>query len=190
MCNIDNHMYGKTGAAYIFGPQKGANPEMVESLDQGLMHVSKIITRDLCSDISFVPGSGAAEAMGAGMLVFFWFTFANGIETVLDTVNFDKGIAHADMIFTGEGKIDTQSLSGKVVIGVAKRARKQNVPLTVIVGGEDDNIEQAYEMGVGSIFTINKLPMEFAQSKVHSAKNLEFTVDNILRLMKSINCVK
>ena len=89
------------------------------------------------------------------------------------------------MIFTGEGKIDTQSLRGKVVIGVAKRAKTKNIPVTAIVGGADDGIDKAYEMGVTSIFTINRLPQDLSISKHKSKENLEATADNILRLIKS-----
>ncbi|MGI6070347.1 MAG: glycerate kinase [Blautia sp.] len=186
MCDIDNPMYGETGAAYIFGPQKGADPDMVKELDAGLVHLSEVIQRDLGKDYSLVPGAGAAGAMGAGMLAFFGSTLQMGIETVLDTVKFDSIISDADMVFTGEGKMDTQSLRGKVVIGVAKRAKEQSVPVTVIAGGAEPDIEAAYEMGVSSVFTINRLPQDFSVSRHNSAENLELTVDNILRLMKSV----
>ena len=123
MCDIDNPMYGETGAAYIFGPQKGADPEMVKELDAGLRHLGEVIKRDLGRDLTTVPGGGAAGAMGVGMMAFFHSTLQMGIETVLDTVAFDDMIGDADYIFTGEGKLDTQSLRGKVVIGVARRAK-------------------------------------------------------------------
>lgn len=186
MCDIDNPMYGQTGAAYIFGPQKGADEEMVKELDAGLVHLSEMIKKDLGKDFSEVPGAGAAGAMGAGMLAFFGSTLQMGIETVLDTVKFDSIISDADMVFTGEGKMDTQSLRGKVVIGVARRAKEQNVPVTVIAGGADSDIQAAYGMGVTSVFTINRLPQDFSVSRHNSAQNLELTVDNILRLMKSV----
>lgn len=186
MCDIDNPMYGETGAAYIFGPQKGADPEMVKELDAGLVHLSEVLKRDLGKDYSRIPGSGAAGAMGAGMLAFFGSVLQMGIETVLDTVKFDSIISDADMIFTGEGKMDSQSLRGKVVIGVAKRAKKQQVPVTVIAGGADADIDAAYDMGVTSVFTINRLPQDFSVSRNYSEQNLRLTADNILRLMKSV----
>ena len=186
MCDIDNPMYGETGAAYIFGPQKGADEEMVKELDAGLVHLSEVLKRDLGKDYSQIPGTGAAGAMGAGMLAFFGSVLQMGIETVLDTVKFDSIISDADMIFTGEGKMDSQSLRGKVVIGVAKRAKKQQVPVTVIAGGADADIDAAYDMGVTSVFTINRLPQDFSISRNYSEQNLALTVDNILRLMKSV----
>lgn len=186
MCDIDNPMYGKTGAAHVFGPQKGADPEMVLFLDEGIKHLAEIINKDLGMDLSVVPGTGAAGAMGAGMIAFFGSKLQMGIETVLDTVNFSDVIEGADAIFTGEGKIDFQSLRGKVVIGVARRAKKKEVPVIVVAGGADNGIEEAYEVGVSAIFTINRLPEAFETSRYKSVENLTFTVDNILRLAKTL----
>lgn len=187
MCDIDNPMYGQNGAAHIFGPQKGADPEMVLYLDEGIKNLSEIIKKDLHMDVSQVAGAGAAGAMGAGMIAFFGSRLQMGIETVLDTVKFSKLIEGADMVFTGEGKIDSQSLRGKVVIGVARRAQKQGVPVTVIAGGADACIEEAYSYGVTSIFTINRLPEDFSISRYKSEDNLRTTVDNIVRFVKSLD---
>ena len=184
MCDIDNPMYGKTGAAYIFGPQKGADPAMVESLDQGLRHLAEVIKRDVGVDVAEIPGAGAAGAMGAGMVAFFGSRLQMGIETVLDTVGFDEAIKDADVIFTGEGKIDSQSLRGKVVIGVARRAVKQAKPVIAIVGGADYDVDAAYGEGVTAIFPINRLPQDFSVLKEHSEENLAFTAENVLRTMR------
>lgn len=186
MCDIDNPMYGPTGAAHVFGPQKGADPDMVLLLDEGIKHLSEVIKSDLKKDLSEIPGTGAAGAMGAGMIAFFDSKLQMGIETVLDTVNFSSVISDADMVFTGEGKIDYQSLRGKVVIGVSKRSLKQKVPVIVIAGGADNGIDEAYNLGVNSIFTINRLPEAFETSRFKSEENMKFAVDNILRLIKSM----
>lgn len=186
MCDIDNPMYGTKGAAYIFGPQKGADEKMVIVLDKGLKHLCDVIEKETDRNLKDVPGSGAAGAMGAGMIAFFNSKLQMGIETVLDAVKFDDIIADADMIFTGEGKLDTQSLRGKVVIGVGKRAKNKNIPVTVIAGGAAANIDEAYDMGVTSVFTINRLPEDFEISRYKSKENLEATIDNILRLIKSV----
>lgn len=186
MCDIDNPMYGPTGASYIFGPQKGADEKLVQELDAGIYNLSQVIARVTGKDISHVPGSGAAGAMGAGMIAFFNSRLQMGIQTVLDTVEFDSIIQDADVIFTGEGKLDSQSLRGKVVIGIAQRAKIQDKSVIAIVGGADDaEIQKAYEMGVSAIFPINRLPQDFAVSRGHSQENLSYTVDNILRLMKT-----
>lgn len=183
MCDINNPMYGINGAAYIFGPQKGADKKMVEDLDNGLRHLCSVIKNDLGFDLDEVPGAGAAGGMGAGMIAFFGSSLQMGIETVLDTVDFDQEIKDADLVFTGEGKIDTQSIRGKVVVGVARRAKKQNIPLIAVVGGADDGIDEAYELGVTSIFSINRLPEDFSVSRAKSKENLEATMDNIMRLL-------
>ena len=184
MCDIDNPMYGLHGAAYVFGPQKGADPAMVKFLDDGLRHLGEIIKRDLGRDLTGVPGGGAAGAMGVGMVAFFGSILQMGIETVLDTVDFDGIVAGADAVFTGEGKIDSQSLRGKVVIGVARRAKKQNVPVIAVVGGADLDVDDAYDEGVKAIFTINRLPQDLSISSAFSDVNLGFAMDNILRMMK------
>ena len=184
MCDIDNPMYGPTGASYIFGPQKGADEAMVGELDAGIKNLSRVIAEATGEDISQVPGTGAAGAMGAGMIAFFGSRLQMGIQTVLDTVNFDEMIKDADYIITGEGKLDSQSLRGKVVIGIAERAKKQNKNVIAVVGGADDSeIDKAYEMGVTAVFPINRLPQDFSISRHHSKENLGYTVDNILRLL-------
>ena len=184
MCDIDNPMYGEKGAAYIFSPQKGADEKMVRELDAGLVHLGEVIKRDLGLDLTKIPGGGAAGAMGVGMAAFFSSRLQMGIEAVLDTVGFDALAADADCVFTGEGKLDSQSLRGKVVIGVARRAKKLGVPVIALVGGADMDIGEAYSEGVSAVFTINRLPQPLSESAPHSAENLAFAMDNILRVMR------
>ena len=184
MCDIDNPMYGKSGAAYVFAPQKGADAAMVESLDAGLLHLCEVIDKCIGTDLSQIPGGGAAGAMGAGMVAFFSSRLQMGIETVLDTVNFDSLITDTDVIITGEGKLDTQSLRGKVVIGVARRAKAQSKPVIAIVGGADYGIDDAYDMGLTAVFPINRLPQDFEIIRAYSKENVKFTIDNVVRLIK------
>lgn len=184
MCDIDNPMFGTMGAAYVFGPQKGADEVMVKQLDDGLRNLSNAIQQNLCLDVGDIKGAGAAGAMGAGMVAFFNSKLVMGIEVVLDTVKFDEKINECDMIFTGEGRIDSQSLRGKVIIGVSRIAKKKGINVVAVVGGADENIEQAYKEGVSSIFTINRLPQDFEKSRYKSKENLAFVMDNILKLIK------
>lgn len=186
MCDIDNPPYGKKGAAHVFAPQKGANEEQVEFLDLGVKHLCDLIKKDFGVDLSTLKGGGAAGAMGAGTAFFLGSKLKMGIDTVLDTVDFDNIISGADLIITGEGKIDGQSLRGKVVIGVAKRAKKQNVPVISVVGGAEGDMLGAYEQGVSAVFTINKMPQDFSISKFNSASNLEFAIENVIRLIKAV----
>lgn len=184
MCDIDNPMYGPNGAAYIFAPQKGADPDMVKELDDGLRHLAKVMAEKLGADYPDTPGAGAAGAMGMGMLVFFGSRLQMGIQTVLDVVNFEQLASDCDYVITGEGKLDSQSLRGKVVIGVAQRAKAMGKPVIAIVGGvEDAQVIEAYEEGVTAVFPINRLPQDFSVSRHHSEENLKYTVDNIMRLL-------
>lgn len=185
MCDIDNPMYGKNGAAYVFGPQKGADAAMVSELDDGLRHLAGVILRDTGADVARLPGAGAAGAMGAGMAAFFGARLSPGIDIVLDTVGFDEAIANADVIFTGEGRLDSQSLRGKVVIGVARRASKQGKPVIAVVGGADYGAEASWDAGVTAVFPTSRLPQDFSVLKEHSEENLVFTFENILRMLKA-----
>lgn len=186
MCDIDNPFYGPNGAAYVFAPQKGANPDMVVSLDNGLKHFAEVIKNQLDIDVSNIPGSGAAGGMGGGMVAFFNSRLQMGIETVLDTVNFDTIAKDADMIFTGEGKIDSQSIRGKVVIGVARRAKVLNVPVVAIVGDIGDNIEPAYDEGVSAIFSINRVAVDFKLARTRSKSDLALTMNNLVRFLSTL----
>jgi glycerate kinase len=182
MCDIDNPLFGENGAAYVFAPQKGADPVMVKKLDAGLRHLSHIMERDLGGGYADLPGGGAAGGMGAGMKGFFGARMQMGIETVLEAIGFNKLLQGADIVFTGEGKIDGQSLRGKVVIGVARAASRKNVPVVAIVGAIGDNAEAAYNEGVTAIFSINTTPMDFSQSRFLAKENLSVTIKNVLRL--------
>lgn len=183
MCDIDNPMYGPQGAAAIFAPQKGADAAMVAQLDAGLHSLGELIRRQSGRDVAHLPGAGAAGAFGAGVAAFLGGELRSGIETVLDCVNFDSLLADTDMVFTGEGCIDSQSLRGKVVIGVAKRAKAHHVPVTVIVGAVGEGAEAAYECGVSSIFSINRRAEDFTVSQYKTHENFSATMDSIVRLM-------
>ncbi|MBE6831215.1 MAG: glycerate kinase [Ruminococcaceae bacterium] len=184
MCDIDNPLYGETGAAFVFAPQKGADDRMTVFLDEQLRAAAETIRRELNADVSNLPGAGAAGGMGGGMAAFFRSRLQMGIETVLDTVRFEELLQGADMVFSGEGKIDAQSLRGKVVIGVARRAKKAGVPLVAVVGDIADDIESIYEQGVSAVFSINRVAVPFSIAKTRSRRDLRDTFDNILRLME------
>jgi glycerate kinase len=185
MCDIDNPLCGPNGAAYVFGPQKGADEALVKILDENLLHMAVAIKRDLGRDIAEMPGAGAAGGMGGGMAAFFGSRLQMGIETVLDTVEFDTLLEGADLVISGEGKIDFQSLRGKVVIGVARRTKKAGVPLIAIVGDIGDNIENAYNEGVSAIFSINRVAVPFREARLRCRDDLFLTMDNLMRFMKA-----
>ncbi len=157
---------------------------MVKILDANLESLAKVISKDCKLDVQAIPGSGAAGGMGGGMAAFFGSALQMGIETVLDTVNFGKLLETADMVLTGEGKIDSQSLRGKVVIGVARRAKKANVPVLAVVGDISDDVEGAYDEGVSGIFSINRLAVDFKIAKKRAHKDMAMTIDNLMRFTK------
>ena len=184
MCDVKNPVYGATGAAYVYAPQKGADEAQVALLDEGLRHISAVAHRDLGVDVSTLAGGGAAGAMAGGMVAFFGASVRMGIDVVLDTVGFDRLLDGADVVFTGEGKLDAQSLAGKVVVGVARRAKAKNVPVIAVVGGAEGDDSEIYEQGVHGVFTINRLPQDLSVSRHKSRGNLSATMDNILRILK------
>ena len=183
MCDIDNPMHGPNGAAYVFAPQKGASPEDVAFLDGELAALDQTILRELGKEVALVPGAGAAGAMGAGALAFFDAKLRRGIETVLDTVRFEERISGADFVVTGEGRIDGQSLRGKVVIGVARRAKAAGVPVVAIVGDVADDIGGVYDVGVTAVFSTNRQAIPVSEAKKRSERDYRMTVQNIVRLL-------
>lgn len=186
MCDIDNPMHGQRGAAYIFSPQKGADAEMVRLLDAELIALDQTITRELGLRVAEIPGAGAAGAMGAGAVAFFGASLKPGIETVLDTVRFEERIAGADFVITGEGKLDSQSLRGKVVIGVSRRAKQLGIPVFAVVGDVGDDIDEAYREGVTAIFSTNHLAVPFSEAKKRSALDYRLTIENLFRALKAM----
>lgn len=184
MCDVDNPLCGRLGASAVFAPQKGADEDMVKLLDEGLAHLAKIIKRDLHIEVKDIKGAGVAGGLGAGSIAFLQSKLTKGIDVVLDTINFDELVSKADIVFTGEGKFDSQSLHGKVVMGVANRSQKYKTPVIVVTGAIGENIQEAYNKGITAIFSINKEPMEFSKSALKSKENMILTMENILRLLK------
>ena len=187
MCDVENPMYGETGAAYIYGPQKGADPAMVQELDRQLRCLNRAMTESLgIQSVAQEKGAGAAGAFGAGAMVFLGARLQPGIQAVLDIVSFEKHLEGADAVFTGEGKIDGQSLRGKVVIGVSRRAQAMGVPVYAVVGDVGDDAAGAYEMGVTAIFSINRVAVPFEIARTRSRKDYQSTFEDILRLIRSV----
>ena len=186
MCDIDNPFYGPTGAAHVFGPQKGADEAMVEMLDDKMKSLASVIEANLGIKLQEVPGSGAAGGMGGGMKAFFNAKMQMGIDAVLEITGFESLAENADMIFTGEGKIDTQSLRGKVVIGVARKAKKMGIPVIAVVGDIGDDIEEAYSEGVTGIFSTNRVAVPYKEARTRAESDMRLTMDNILRFMCSM----
>jgi len=179
MCDIENPLFGENGAAFVFAPQKGASPEEVVQLDQGLKNFADKSEK---IGISKVQGGGAAGGMGAGLYAFLNAELKSGIDTVLEITGFKEKLSGCDAVFTGEGKIDSQSLQGKVISGVTKAAKKAGVPVYVLAGKIGEGIDEIFEMGVTEVICINKNPIPFEIAKLHSEENLKNTMDETLRL--------
>lgn len=147
-CDVNNPLFGEEGAAYVYSPQKGATSETVIKLDQGLRNFAKVITEKYEKDISRLPGAGAAGGLGAGAVIFLNARLRSGIELVMDIIRFEDHIKTADLIITGEGKIDTQSFHGKVIDGVTKCALKYNIPVLAVCGDLKINSRELKNHGI------------------------------------------
>ncbi|WP_392561022.1 glycerate kinase [Orbus sturtevantii] len=153
-CDVTNPLTGKNGASFIFGPQKGANAIDIELLDNNLKHFANVIKNDLNIDVEHIPGTGAAGGMGAALLAFLNAKLKPGIEIITELLNLDELIKNADLVITGEGRLDHQSINGKVPIGIATIAKKYNKPTIAIVGSFGNNAELVYPYGISAMFSI------------------------------------
>ena len=186
MCDVENPLFGPNGAAWVFGPQKGADDAMAARLDDGLRHLDAAFQQDLGLHLADLPGAGAAGGMGAGSIAFLGGTLRSGIEAVLDAVDFDRRLDGTDLVITGEGRIDAQSVQGKVISGIARRTAPRNIPLVAIVGGIGPGAEAAYRLGLTAMFSINRAAESFAESAPRSAENYRRTLADLLRLIKAM----
>lgn len=171
--DVTNLLFGRVGAARVFGPQKGATSEMVATLEKNLKHFAKIINRDLKKDVTKIKGGGAAGGLGAGLHAFLNAKLKLGIPIIMEISGLEKEIKNADLVVTGEGNVDNQSIYGKVPVGVAKLAKKYNVPVLCIVGGIGDITAEFYKTGITGIMNIIKYPMSLEKAMKDSKKLLE-----------------
>ena len=183
MCDVTNPLYGPTGAAYVFAPQKGADAEKVKSLDAGLRHFGDVIRSQLGIDVSRMPGAGAAGGMGAGCVALLGGTIQSGIDAVLDVTGFDRQLEGADLVITGEGRIDSQSADGKVVSGVARRTRTKGIPLIAIAGGIADSAGAVYDIGVSAMFSTDRAALPVDMLGARSPGDYEATLSDIMSLI-------
>lgn len=190
MCDINNPLYGQNGAVYQFSRQKGATNEDMIILENEVKTFANYVKKEFDScDVNF-EGAGAAGGMGFGMKTFLNSKMQMGIDTILDVVEFDKKLTEADLVISGEGKFDSQSFSGKVIMGIAEHTKKYSVPLIAVVGDIDDNIDSAYDRGVTAIYSINRVAKEYKDIKNRSKSDLSLTVDTIFRTVKMCENIK
>ncbi|HHY46660.1 MAG TPA: glycerate kinase [Firmicutes bacterium] len=174
-CDVDNPLTGPRGASAVYGPQKGATPEMVEILDAALAHYAEIIRRDLRKDVNDLPGAGAAGGLGAGLVAFLNASLRPGVEIVIEAVGLDNMVRDADLVITGEGHIDFQTAFGKTPLGVAKVANRHHVPCVAIAGGIGKGVEVLYERGIQAIIGITRKPMPLEEAMTRAEELLRDT---------------
>lgn len=185
--DVTNPLTGSNGASHVFGPQKGASPEMVEFLDGALSHYAHVLKRDLNKDLEQVAGAGAAGGLGAGLLAFTNSEMRSGVDIVVDYTELKDKVKDADVVVTGEGQIDFQTKFGKTPIGVAKATKAVNPDATVIAvaGSIGEKISELYPLGIDAIFTCVPGVEELSTAIQNTDKNLQQVAENIGRLIKN-----
>lgn len=179
-CDVDTPFCGREGATVVFAPQKGADTHMVQQLEKGMASLAKVIENKYHIPIASMAGAGAAGGMGGALRAFLNATLKRGIDMVLDAIDFDTIIQGADLIITGEGKIDHQTAKGKTAKGILARAKAKDIPV-IAIGGSVERCESVEQMGFAGIYPISKenIPLEIAMQPTIAASNIEKTIKKI-----------
>lgn len=185
-CDVQNPFCGPEGAAYVFAAQKGATPDMIKKLDEGMFLFSQVILSEIGINIIDFPGAGAAGGLGGGFLAFLHAELKSGIQLILDTLHFEEQIKGADLIITGEGKVDQQTIMGKVPFGILQVAQKQQIPVIAIAGCIED-VELLNHVGFQAVFSITPKPVTLkkAMNPIFAKKNIRQLISQIFRLQNS-----
>jgi glycerate kinase len=182
VCDVDNPLTGPSGAARVYGPQKGASPEQVERLDAGLFHLADLIERDLGRRVRDLPGAGAAGGLGAGLVAFCNASLRPGAEVVLELVELDRHLEGADLVLTAEGRIDGQTGSGKAPAAVGARARRRHVPCIAIAGGVGPDAGLLRTTGIDAAVSLCPGPVSLAEARARSEELLADAGEQVLRI--------
>lgn len=182
-CDVENPLCGKKGASHVFGPQKGATPAMVKLLDDNLKHLGKLITRDLKINVVRMPGAGAAGGLGAGLVAFTGAKLESGIDIVVKATKLAKYIKGADLVLTGEGRVDFQTAFGKTPSGVAKAAKSYNVPVVAIGGALSDDARLVFDHGIDCIESAAAKDMTFETAIKNSRDDLANAAERVIRMI-------
>lgn len=187
-CDVNNPLYGENGAAYIYGPQKGATEEIVKELDKGLKNFAQVVKKDLGKDIAHIEGAGAAGGLGFGFLGFLNSKLESGIKIILDEIKLEEVVKDADIVITGEGRLDNQTAMGKAPIGVAKLAKKHGAKVIAIAGCTTPDAVKCNEEGIDAYFSIvNKaMTIDEAMKKENATQNMIETTIQIFNLIKAV----
>jgi glycerate kinase len=181
--DVNNPLCGPQGASAVYGPQKGATPEMVRELDFALMRYATVIARDLKQEVADRPGAGAAWGLGAGLMAFLGAQPRMGIAVVLETVDFESYLEAADLIITGEGRIDSQTAYGKTLSGLGRLARRHNVPVIALAGAVHEEAERLAEIGIDAAISIVSAPMTEAEAMAQAGALLQDAAEKVMRLI-------
>lgn len=182
-CDVDNPLTGPRGAARVYSPQKGATPEMVEILEKALERFAEVVKRDLGKDVKNIPGAGAAGGLGAGLMAFLNAKLRLGVDIVIEATGLEDKVKGADLVITGEGGIDGQTIYGKTPIGVAKVAKKFGIPVLAVAGGISDDASVVYEHGIDGLMSIIPHPMTLEEAMVQGGKLVSDAAERIARLI-------
>ena len=184
-CDVTNPLTGKEGASVVFGPQKGATAEMIPRLDRALTHYAQLIARDLDVNVLELAGGGAAGGMGAALYAFCGAQLRRGIEIVTDALRLDACVADADLVVTGEGRIDSQTIHGKVPVGVAKIAKRYNKPVIGIAGSLTADVGVVHEHGLDAVFSVIYTICSLDEALKNASENVRMTARNVAATLKA-----
>ncbi|KKI92244.1 glycerate kinase [Bacillus sp. SA1-12] len=187
-CDVNNPLYGPNGATHVFGPQKGATPEMIEQLDQGLKHFAEVVLKELNIDIHNIAGAGAAGGLGAAFSGFLNAQLQSGINLVLEIIEVEKNMQGIDLVITGEGKLDGQTSMGKAPLGIAQLAQKYKIPVLALAGCITDETSKLNKLGITSYFSILNEPMTLNEAMDSNVtyNNLRVTTNQLFRLLHAV----
>ncbi len=184
-CDVQNPLLGPSGATYVYGPQKGATPEMLEALEKNMAHFARILSQEFGVDYSNIPGAGAAGGLGAGLMAFCNAEILLGFNLISRLTFLEEYIRDASLVFTAEGRIDAQTTFGKTISGVAQLGKKHQVPVIALAGMVEGDLEDLYKQGLTSAFAIANRPMGMEESKANAAQLLVETSSQIMRLISA-----
>ncbi len=184
LCDVENPLFGEKGAAHVYARQKGAGDKEIELLDSGLRHFSTVVRKQEEKDFSEITGSGAAGGLGFGAMAFLNAKLQKGIDLMLELTGFDTQIEGADYIITGEGKIDSQTVHGKLISGIVQHAQRQNIPVIALCGALDSDAESIRKLGLYAVFSIQSRSGTLEDALKRTSRDLSLTAFNVRRLLQ------
>jgi glycerate kinase len=183
-CDVTNPLTGEEGASAVFGPQKGATPEMVTNLDHALAHYAACIKQDLGIDVLSLEGGGAAGGMGAALFAFCGAKLRPGIDIVTEALHLDTLVADANLVITGEGRMDSQTIHGKVPVGVARVAKRYHIPVIGIAGSLTADVGVVHQHGIDAVFSVLYRVCSLDDALAHAGENVRMAARNIAAVMR------